>query len=692
MKRNILRIAVIALILTFITVLITSIAVAYSVRNIDYDFDEELFRRARVDSTVYYYAYDTSGQLVEVYKGTNGSQREWTNFIDVGRYIKQGFIAMEDRNFYNHHGINYKRTLLAFLNRIFRFKSRFGASTITQQLIKNISGDNEFEISRKINEIFRAINLEKKHSKDDIFELYLNIIPMSGNIYGVGAASEIYFGKEPSDLNLSEAATLVGITNAPTKYNPYLHPDACVEKRNKVLYAMYDVGYINKEEYELALQEPLKLTNGSGGYGIASWFIETANEDIYSDLNRLYGISRGASRLFLNGARIILTMNPEIQNILDEHFSNTENLAPVHKDGLKYSMVVSDPYTGDLLGIVGNGGKKSGEKLFNYATTPIIPGSALKPIALYAPLIDEGLVSWSTTLQDAPHEYKMENGEQVPYPRNSPDIYEGAVDLNYALKKSKNTVAISLFNMMGSNRIFDHLRNDYGFDTLVDAIKSDDGHTISDLAASPLALGQLSRGISLRKITEAYNVFSGGGVIPKGRSYLTVLDSTGKLLLNNEQEIKRIYSEETAQIMNQMLSCVVMDGTARNIKLKELVDTAGKTGTSGGDRDRVFIGYTPYYTAGIWCGYDNSNIAVGNNTPSHLHIWDEVMHKIHDRLVFTGYDEAVRSFDTSRLIVAPYCAHSGMMPTQKCELDDDAEIREGYFAPNNAPADVCNYH
>lgn len=692
MRKIILRITVIITIFALLSSVFIGIGLLYAKKNIDYHSDEELFKKAKEDQTVYYYAYNKSGEISEVYKSNKNSMSEWTDFDEIGEDLKNGFLSMEDRKFYEHKGVNYKRTFLAVINHIFKVKRSFGASTITQQVVKNISGDNETSIVRKIKEMFRAFNLERNHSKDDIFELYLNIVPMSGNIHGVGAASEIYFNKDPKELSLAEAATIVGITNAPTRYNPYTNPKECIEKRNRVLYAMLDEKVIDDSEYNAAINEPLTLNYGKGNFGVSSWFVETANEEILNDISEKYNLSKAAAKLMLNGSRVVLTMNSNIQKIMEEYFSDIENLSEKFDDGLNYSMVISDPHTGDLLGIIGNGGPKNGNLLFNYATSPVTPGSVLKPIALYAPLLEDGRITWSTMFDDAPVSFTGSEEDAVPYPKNTPDVYEGMIDVNEALKKSKNTVAVRLYNILGAERIFRHLKYDYAFNTLIEKASSSEGGTISDLNIAPLALGQLSYGISLRKLTEAYNVFANEGVLCKGRSYSTVYDKDGAILINKEVNKNRIYSQETAQIMNQLLSGVVSDGTAQQITLKEVVDTAGKTGTSGNDLDRLFIGYTPYYTAGIWCGYGTKNKQVGYNSPSHLKIWDEVMKRVHNEIVLEGYTEIIRSFDTSKLVIAPYCSKSGLIPGEMCELDEESKVKMGYFSYKNAPKNECDYH
>lgn len=678
-----------AIFITVLAILLSGflgVAIAYARKNIDFALDRELFEKAKQDQTVYYYARGTHGELVEVYKSTRETVREWVSFDEVSSNLKLAFLAMEDREFYEHKGVNFKRTVAALINHIFKQRPSFGASTITQQVIKNISGDNEASVTRKLKEIFRAMSLESKYSKDDIFELYMNIVPMTGNIYGVSAAAEIYFGKKASALSLEEAATIVGITNAPAKYNPYTKPQECTDKRNRVLYAMQSVGYITSDEYARAIDAPLQLSNGTGNYGVSSWFIETANEEIMKDICDCYSLSKGAARLMMNGARVILTMNPDVQKILDEYFADTDNLSAKFKEGLNYSMVISDPFSGDLLGIIGNGGKKQGNRLFNYATANITPGSVIKPLSLYAPLIEDGAITWSTMIEDAPTEYIPSSDGEIPYPKNTPDIYEGFIDINDALKKSKNTVAIRLYNMLGANRIFDHLYYGFGFDTLVRE------GSISDMSSAPLALGQLSYGVSLRRLTEAYNVFPSEGIFSRGRSYIGVYDQNGECVIDKNVRRERIYSRDTAQVMNQLLSDVVSDGTARQIRLKELVDVAGKTGTSGNDRDRLFVGFTPYFTAGIWCGFGNLDRSVGHNTPGHLQIWDEVMGRIHEKLVFRAYTEELDVFRTDKIVAAPYCSKSGLGVTYECELDDTSSIKLGYFKVGNLPKEECDYH
>lgn len=685
-----MRIGVTILIVTVLLSLILLTVAALVGKRVDYSLDEELFKKATEESTTYYYAYNRDDELLEVWKSFSAGKREWVSLSDVNDVLIKGFLAVEDRKFYSHKGINVKRTIAAMANYILKSKNSFGASTITQQVIKNISGDNETTVERKINEIFRAMHLEKNHSKDEILEVYLNIVPMSENIYGVSLASEAYFGKEVSELTPAEAAMLIGITNAPTKYSPYSNPDECLAKRNRILSIMLDNSVIDREEYDEAVASPLGVKEEPELPGISSWFVETARNEIIEDMMREYGITEPAANLMLKGARVVLTMSVEIQEILDNFFSDTSNLSKKFNEGLNYSMVVSDHKTGNLLGIIGNGGIKKGEKLYNYATNPIIPGSTLKPLAIYAPLIDEGKINWSTIVEDAPVRY-LGNEEGTPYPKNTPDVYEGDITVAEALKKSKNTVAIRLLNLLGAEKAFHFLKNTFGFHNLVGNQEVENGTSLTDIAEAPMALGQLTKGVSLKKLTESYNVFPNKGVFATGGSYYGVFDKSGNTVLEKKRTQKSVFNADTANIMNQLLSDVVKDGTAKQITLKENVDTAGKTGTSGGDKDRLFIGYTPYYTAGIWCGFSNGK-TVGINSPNHIEIWDKIMTIIHNELVLNKYSEDIENFDTSGLIAEPYCSISGGIPNDMCELYDDVIIEYGYYSPRDPLNKICDKH
>ncbi len=671
--------------------LVFGLIVAFVYKGINFEADERLFEGAAgFHSTTFYANGAENGKEYEpVAIEISGSMRKlFYSCEEISPYLKDGFVAVEDKIFYEHKGIDLKRTMLAAFNYVFKREKRFGASTITQQVIKNISGDNQIILKRKLEEIIRAVHIERKYTKEEILEVYLNVIPMSENIYGVGAASRAYFGKEPSQLLPEEAATLIGITNAPTAYNPYINASACRRKRDIVLSVMHIDGVINDEQYESAIKSPLKVISREEREDrVDSWFVETVIEDVTVDLSKEYEISQAAARIMLlgGGYKVYTTMNPIVQSSLEKYFENTNNFPTEIKNGLNYAMVVTNTENGNLVGIVGRVGKKTGNRLLSHATTPHIPGSALKPIALYAPLIDEGRINWASVFDDVPVIFTESDGELGEYPRNSPNVYNGLTTIKDALRNSKNTIAIKLCNLRTPKKIFTSLKEDFGFDTL---IERDEGLTDIDIA--PMALGQLGRGVSLRKLTESYSALSGDGMWREADSYVKVIDYDGRVVIAKEQEQKKIFKSTTAKIMNQLLMTVTEDGTAGIITLKEKINTAGKTGTSGGSKDKFFIGYTPYYTAGIWCGYDSGDKAIQGLTKSHLEIWDEIMLDIHRDLLER---DDIKEFTTDGLFRLPYCKDSGKLFTDTCIYDPRGIRREyGYFTEDNAPSGDCDRH
>lgn len=665
----------------------------YARSNIDFRADEMMFERSlKWSSTTFYADEDVSDDVYTPIpiETSGGLKKTYYPIGDISSYLKDGFISVEDRIFYEHGGIDVRRTVYAALNYIFGSERTFGASTITQQVVKNVSGDNDISIKRKLSEIIRAVNIEQKYSKDEIFEVYLNVIPMGDNIFGVGLAAREYFGKEPSELSPHEAATLIGITNAPTAYSPYKNPAACLSKRNTVLAVMRDTGVITVGEYERACLEPLSvLARESREDRYDSWFTETVIDDICKDLSRDRGISESAARIMLlgGGYSVYTTMDIKAQRVLEEFFENKENFPDGVNDGLEFSMVVSDSQSGDLRAIVGRVGEKRANRIINHATTPHTPASCLKPLALYAPMIDEGKINWATVFDDVPKSFNPVQGEYVEYPRNAPAVYDGLITVSDAVRLSKNTVAVNLYNIRTGRRIYNDLTDRYGITTLVDKKHTSSG-TLTDIAPSPLALGQLSDGIPLRKMAEAYGAFASDGILHKMRSYIYVTDSEGDLVIENLPQQKRIYKRSTAQIMNKLLMQVTENGTARSIRLSDNVDTAGKTGTAGGSLEKMFIGYTPYYTAGIWTGYDGERRAVTSN--AHLAVWDSVMMRLHSDVIGNGES---RSFSSDELIYRPYCMDSGELYCESCMYDvRESRMAYGYFTPDNAPSRLCNRH
>ena len=693
MKRKILIIT--ASIIIICTVLVATSALVvfiYYRKNVNTEYDEFLFKQEKgVSSTVVYAnSSPSNNEYIPVRLDIGGQTKKiYYSLDEISNYLIDGFISVEDRNFYQHSGVDIRRTVYATVNYL-SGKGKFGASTITQQLIKNISGDNEVSIQRKATEIIRAYNVEKKHSKNEIMEVYLNVIPMGNEIYGVGAASEIYFGKSPKDLNVVEAATLIGITNAPSAYDPYKNPEKCLEKRNRILQVMFSQGIIDNDELLLSLDSPLSI-NGKSYENADSWYVETVIYDVVRDYAEKMNVSESMARLVIlsGGFSIYTPIDLRVQNILDNVFTDLDYLPAETKDGFNYSMIVINPQNGDILGIIGGAGKKTQNRILNQAQVPHPPASTLKPIALYAPLIDENVINWSTVFDDTPIRFIEKDGEFYEYPHNSPDRYDGLMTVKDAIKYSKNTVAIRAFNMRGAENVFNTLKYDYGFDTLVESRKNASGSILTDKAEAPLALGQLTDGVSIRKLTESYTAFPNYGKKMQSRTYLYVTDKDGEVVLNKDVKYNMVFSEETGKIMNQLLSEVVKGGTAKSITLNEITEVAGKTGTSTKNRDKIFVGYTPSLVAGIWCGY-NDNRSINATSPSHLQIWDKVMKEIYE-VCYSGRSE---KFITDGLIFAPYCMDSGKSFSHNCVYDPrGSRLEYGYFKADDIKyKDSCDTH
>ncbi len=681
---------------------ITLLGLLFYILKIDYEKDELLFKNSNHTSVITIYA-DVSGFSGKDLKNYRPKVREevcfseyenkWVDIEDVPTVLINAFLCTEDRNFYQHNGVNIPRTIKALLNYLTKSEKRFGASTITQQVIKNISGDNELSIKRKIDEIFRAYALERKHSKNEILEMYLNIIPMGNRLIGVSSAAKTYFGKDVSELSISECATIVAITNAPSKFHPVRHPKETKEKRDVILSTMLRCCYITEEEYEEAIKEDIiTVSEAKNDTSTISWFSETVIEQVKQDLIEKGMTPQAVSFLLSNGGlKIYSTEDIVATDALNHVFYSDETQEKIEENQLDFAMIIVNNDTGYLSAVLGNGAIKKGNRLLNLATdTPHTPGSSLKPLALYAPLLNQNKIHWGTTLDDVPLEFIKEGNEYRLYPQNLPMRYDGLTTIRDALKFSKNTIAIRLYQMLGNEEIYSHLVNDFHFKHIVRYKQLSDGTKLTDLAKSPLALGQLSYGATLKELTDAYTAFPREGVFSESKGYIAVYDKDNNLLLENKSPEKRVYKKETARIMNQLLSEVVDGGTAKNIQLKESIDTAGKTGTSGDDKDRLFIGYTPYYTAGIWCAKTAPEKSIGKVSVSHLNLWDEVMKQLHQEKISKM---GISSFSTGGLIKCQYCQDSGLLPCESCKLDLRGDrISEGYFTVDNMPRQACQSH
>ena len=698
----------------------------YVSENIDPTVDEMLFYTSTSEqtTTICYYDYadsdarrnrDESAELVELKKiyGTENSQ--WASIDEIPDNLENAFIAIEDKRFRKHGGVDWKRTAGAVLNFFVGFDdTSYGGSTITQQLIKNVTGEDEATIQRKVEEILRALNLEKTMEKDQILELYLNIVPLSQSCKGVCAAAETYFGKELSELTLVECAALASITKYPTKYDPIQNPENNKKRRDDVLYEMCDQGYITVEERDAACNEELVLkgVNAESGEKIEtsdvnSWYVDTVITDVRDDLMTKYGISKEIAMKMINsgGLTIIANIDPDVQKAMEEVFEDESSFPTTSGIPAEASMAIVDPYTGDLLGVVGGRGEKRGNLILNYATqTQRAPGSSLKPLSVYGPALEEGIITYGTVYDDTPLKF---NGS-TPYPKNTPDTYRGLTTINSAVERSVNTVAMKVLEDLTIDTSFDYLTKRLGFDYLIEYAETSEGVGYTDKGLAALSLGQLNYGVTVRDMAAAYTVFPSGGVYSRSSSYLRVEDSQGNVLLSNETEIllsdgtttprqSVVFSEQTAYIMTKMMNNVVNKGTATSITLRKKIDVAGKTGTAGNDYDRWFVGFTPYYVGAVWYGYSYPK-TIGNISNPANKLFDLVMTKIHENIIEEANSGGakLKKFDDNRpsdIVEVEYCIDSGKLPSAACALDPRGDRTEvGYFTRSNRPFESCDCH
>ena len=611
--------------------------------------------------------------------------RIWCSSDEIPDVVRHALISIEDKRFYRHHGVDWLRTGKAFLNYVLRFDEPFGGSTITQQLVKNVSGENDVKSERKIREILRAVRLEKRFDKDEILTFYLNVIPLANRCYGIGAAASFYFGKTPAELTAAEAATLAATTNAPARYDPLRFPERNRERRDLILSKMEELGYLTKEEAEEARSETVDFVSerGDAGTRIVSWYTEAVLNDVIRDLVKEKGLSEGAATalVYRGGLEIGICCDKTVQRTAERVCRETDPA------GGNLAVWAVDPKTGRVLATVGGAGKKTVNRGLHYATDALRPpGSALKPLSVYAPALRAGIINWATVFEDLP--VRTVDGE--PWPRNANGEYDGRIGVHEAIARSKNTVAVAVLDRLGIDASFDFLKNECGLASLIEEETDLNGRRFSDRSDAPLALGQLTRGVTLRELTDAYSIFAGDGVRSDAVTYLSVRNRAGEILLENEVDRSRVLTPADAAIMTGMLSETVEYGTARSLTVSSVVPTAGKTGTTTGSRDRWFIGYTPSFLCGV---LSTSDGAPCEGTPrSPLPVWDAIVKAAHAETLDGTEEPPVFPVPTG-VVVLPFCRDSGDAPGEMCELDLRGDrIGYGLFTPDNRPSFGCTLH
>lgn len=645
-----------------------------------------------LDRTTQFLAADPdTGEWKVVETVSGGENREWVDYSEIPENIKTAVVAMEDKRFWSHKGVDWRRTGGALLQMFFQMREgNFGGSTITQQLIKNLTDNDDATVRRKLQEIFQALDLETRYSKEDILTWYLNIIYLGQGCNGVKTAAETYFGKELDQLTLAEAACIVGITNNPYLYDPYLNPEKNKVRQENILEEMLKQELITEKECEAAINQKLVFARSTRlpELKIRSWYVDEVILDLTVDLSKKYDWSEkyARQRIFTGGYKIYMNIDLRIQGILDEVWQNDSYWPDsVDAERPQGTMIITDPYEGNILAMSGPRGEKTGNLLFNYTTmAKRQPGSSIKPVSVYAPAFDLGVITPATVLDDSP--FSLEGGRA--WPKNSPVGYDGRVSILTGVTKSKNTIAVKVANLISPKRSFDFAKDKMGLTTLVDESTNSKGEVYSDIGLAQMALGGLTYGVTVEEMASAYGAFVNGGVRYKCTTYSRVEDADGNLVINNSPEPTVAMKEKTAYYMTNCLVNAVQYGTGSKARMDNM-PVAGKTGTTTKDYDRWFAGYTPYYVGVSWFGYDPQRRLSGYTSynPA-LYMWKQVMDKIHEGLERREFEAPKFEVETANV-----CKDSGLLTTDACRLDPrGSQVTSVKLAKEDVPKTYCDVH
>lgn len=678
----------------------TTLAPSLEVRAEDYTMN--------LSSFIYYQDKET-GEWVEFQSVHGTENRILVDFDQIPDYLWQAAVAIEDERFFSHQGVDWKRTARAVLE-VAGGDSSMGGSTITQQVLKNMTKDKQPYINRKIREIFRALEFEKNYEKEDILELYLNTIYLGKGCYGVQTAAQFYFGKDVSELSLAECASLIAITNNPSMYGPMYNititredgttttPREANKRRQKdILDKMASVidprtgkTFITEAEAAAAKAEILQFSDGStsaeeivektaGAVEINSWFVDQVIRDVSADLAEKYGIGIEEARLrmYNSGFHIYTTLDPRIQNIAESVYEDRSNLDVTSRDGqpIRSGITIIEPTTGNVVATVGDIGEKTGNLIMSYAMDRRQVGSSIKPLTAYAPALDAGMITPGSAFDNYPVQLLNNN----PWPKNTPAGYSGFTSVRYGLQESINTIAVRTLQTVGIEAAFAFATDNLGLNLEPE-----------DAALASLGMGGLTRGLNTMEMAAAYVPFMNRGIYNSPRTYVRVTrmnaDGVEEVVLDNESESHVAMKENTAYLMTNMLQNVVENGNGRPARISGMT-VAGKTGTTSDNYDRYFVGYTPYYVAAVWTGYKyNAKINYQGNPA--VTMWKKVMEQVHEGLPNKEFEKPATGLETITV-----CRDSGLKLTAACGADPRGNRAASYLAAaGSGPSEACNLH
>lgn len=693
-----------------------------------------------LEQTSFMYCLDSNGNIQkyqEIFAKTSSS---WVDFEDIPEDMIYATVAIEDHRFFEHQGVDWVTTIKACARMFFGDDSA-GGSSITQQLIKNMlltedETADDVTVQRKVLEIFRAVQLEKRYDKNEILELYLNFIYLGQNCRGIRSAAATYYGKEVECLTAAECASIIGITNSPTWYDPYQNPENNEKRKEDILWAMNKYGWLTDEEYEQALEEELVLKNGidlpdtmahcknkeCNYKGIVStliqrddkyycpdcnaevpvsdvdsqnnysWFADTVLEDVakaFAEKNDMTWNSATKDLILqqikTGGYHIYTTIDLDVQKQVDKIYTDLSQI-PETRGGqqLQSAIVVIDNTTGDIVAMAGGVGKKTGYDEWNRATDARLQsGSSIKPLSIYAPGFEQGTISPASVVPDLPLNYN--NGA---WPRNDSRQYGYSSTIYSGVSRSLNAVAAQTLDIIGVNYGYDFAKNKFGLTSLVDEYVDADGTTHSDNSFAPLAMGAQTWGVRVRDMAGAFATFAGNGIRREERTFTKVYDSDGNLIIDNTQDQEQILSQKSVNYMNYCLINATQTGTGREADFSGHT-VAGKTGSTSSFKDRWYCGFTGYYTAAVWTGFDTPEVvrpvSVGNPAAT---LFRKVMQPLHEG------KERMALYDPSGMITVSVCLDSGKLATEACKNDgrDLTRVASARVYPEDAPSGRCDKH
>lgn len=685
----------------------------------------------------------SDGELINVYSVQNDVQRIPIDLEELHQYTRDAFVYAEDERFYQHEGVDYKRTAASFANLILNFwNSDQGGSTITQQLVKNLTGDNDLSPQRKIREISRAMMLEKSYTKDEILETYINYIGFGGSANGIEMAAKKYFGKKAKDLTVAESACLAAIPQNPEVNNPfagyYLKADNPVtatkyytdtyvntgRDKNRVrmeyiLSKMYENGALTFDEYQSALNEHLifkdtdeykrlhpeeeEIPTEDGSTGNTnleekptSWAVDEALREFAKYFMDTNGITfeRALNKINNGGYQIYLTVDRDMQAYIEEKYSDMNNLLKGmsstarttivrDKDGdgvytdeenlkLESGFTAID-YSGNILCTVGRIGEKKGSLSVSYASTePQQVGSSIKPVATYGFALTHDLISWGTKVLDAPP--LVINGKKWPTnysDQNNVIRYSNSkVHIYKALEQSLNTIPALLAKTYGVDNVFDFSTEVLGMD-LDDPVDRD---------YSPVCVGGLNYGITVKDLVNAYMVYGNGGYFSDAHIISRVTSVDGGLVYAGGDDYAQVIDSETSYVMNKLLQNVVTgpNGTGKKAQLyanKKAIPIAGKTGTTSNWYDLMFVGLNPDFVSGVWIGYPENKEIRGHGSIASAQLWKNII----GEWIQTHWSG--ENFPDCDTVVTGYvCPQSGGIAGSSC-----GKGVQGWWKSTNAP-------